>query len=391
MTSTRCHRNLFAISVNIAAMVDQPVPPAPVDQPFTAAISRKAMNEKFALVDLIQHHVKMSKRKGIVSNGPLLYQHFLMLVFKEWTTATKFNPTPSMKLRSFTDSNVKVASLAQDHPPSGAQVKAGRQIRDARRCGAPVYLGITLNLEESTIGYLWRDQTPEFINPKHPHLSGFPTHHEREKDGMVVIATAIYQNFQFLIFSRWTSAVASNPGQALKPRLFTDTSVKVGTLAQDHPLSDAQIKAGLTSQPRDERRCGAPVFLGITLSLDDHYIAYLWCDSNTEFINPKYIRFDPGMTRDEARQLAIDNYDQCEQQRIETYNTTKIINAARRRIVKWARAGSSNGFPTVDAEDRVDDLKPLVLASDFLIGNFEEYKKLVETIQERRSVLLEFS
>ncbi|KAF4455382.1 hypothetical protein FALBO_15622 [Fusarium albosuccineum] len=99
--------------------------------------SRKAMNEKFALMDLVQHHVKMSKRKGTISNGPLLYKHFLMLVFKEWTTGTRLNPTPSMKLRSFTDSNVKVATLAQDHPPSGARVKAGRQTRDARRCGAP--------------------------------------------------------------------------------------------------------------------------------------------------------------------------------------------------------------------------------------------------------------
>ncbi|KAF4441998.1 hypothetical protein FALBO_17309 [Fusarium albosuccineum] len=209
----------------------------------------------------------------------------------------------------------------------------------------------------------------------------------KQKEGMVVVATALYHNFQFLIFHGWTSAVASNPDQALKPRLFTDTSVKVGTLAQDHPLSDAQIKAGLTSQQRGECRCGAPVFIGITLNLDEDYVAYLWRDSKTEFINPRYIRFDPGVTREEARQLAIDNYDQCEQQRIETYNTSKLVNAARRRIVKWAQAGSPIGFPPVDTQDRVDNLTPCVLASDFLINNFEEYKKLVETIQERRSVL----
>ncbi|KAF5013860.1 hypothetical protein FDECE_161 [Fusarium decemcellulare] len=216
--------------------------------------SRKAMNEKFALMDLVQHHVKMSKRKGTISNGPLLYKHFLMLVFKEWTTGTRFNPNPSMKLRSFTDSNVK----------------AGRQIRDARRCGAPVYLGITLNLEESTIGYLWRDQTPEFINPK-------------------------------------------------------------------------------------------------------------------------YMRLDEGMTMASAPLAAINNYDLYKRDRVDTYNRNTIVGAARRRIVKWSVAGSAEGaaIPHIDPTDQIPSLKPLVLSYGLVEQPIRINQEVVDEVRKQGGLLEE--
>ncbi|CAJ0539765.1 Ff.00g072160.m01.CDS01 [Fusarium sp. VM40] len=59
----------------------------------------------------------------------------------------------------------------------------------------------------------------------------------------------------------------------MPPRKFSETHIKVGTLNQDHPLSDAQLKDGTRVQ-KQERSRGAPVFFGLALNYETGSI--LW-------------------------------------------------------------------------------------------------------------------
>lgn len=61
----------------------------------------------------------------------------------------------------------------------------------------------------------------------------------------------------------------------------------------------------------------------------------------------------------------IRNYDNKEIDRIQSHDQNLILAAARRRVVRFAQLGTT-GAPVVNAEDRVDHVEPLVLASDLV-------------------------
>ncbi|KAF5013861.1 hypothetical protein FDECE_162 [Fusarium decemcellulare] len=177
----------------------------------------------------------------------------------------------------------------------------------------------------------------------------------------------MYQQFFNAVFDGWGSTHKTNNPKELPARMFCDTSMEVGFLKIHHPLSQAQIRAGEVEQKRRARLASAPVYLGLTLNLEEECIAWLWRDSEERFINPKYIEYNPGMSKAKARIAVIENYDDAERTRIVSHNRSQVVSAARRRIVKWARDGSSVGTPTVDNKDYAKDVQPLVLASDFVL------------------------
>lgn len=133
---------------------------------------------------------------------------------------------------------------------------------------------------------------------------------------------------------------------------------------------------------------GAPVFLGVTLSLETETWGLLWRDANCQFINPRYVELQNNMTRMQARCLAVENYDANEADRIINWNKKVGVNAARRRIVRWTAAGSQPEM-IIHRDDLLgpDDIKSLVLASDYIEQERRGLEELSRMLLDRRNDL----
>ncbi|RSL61914.1 hypothetical protein CEP54_006019 [Fusarium duplospermum] len=97
------------------------------------------------------------------------------------------------------------------------------------------------------------------------------------------------------------------------------------------------------------RHAGQPVFLGLTLKLEEESYAWLWRDKARKFANPKY------------------TYDIWEENRIFTYNRAVVRTLARRSICKWAKHGSE-GERQFNNDGMLGPgvIQELILARDYL-------------------------
>ncbi|KAF5006483.1 hypothetical protein FDECE_7143 [Fusarium decemcellulare] len=100
-----------------------------------------------------------------------------------------------------------------------------------------------------------------------------------------------------------------NPLPVLADRKFAETSITVGTLKEDAPITPRKRKLGDTVQTNQTRVQGAPVKLS--------------------------------MTREQAIENAILHWDANERRRVTTHNGHVIVALARARIVDFAEAGSA--------------------------------------------------
>ncbi|KAL2690078.1 hypothetical protein Neosp_004146 [[Neocosmospora] mangrovei] len=119
--------------------------------------SQLKMNEKLLLADLLIQFTSMRKHlpQERVHSDAVLYNQFLREVFRNGSSVTKSNPKPIWRDPKFKETSIE----------SQAAMSA------ARAAGAPAMLGLTLNLEEGSYAFLWRDSNCKFINPKYVQLS----------------------------------------------------------------------------------------------------------------------------------------------------------------------------------------------------------------------------
>ncbi|KAM6523296.1 hypothetical protein FSOLCH5_003915 [Fusarium solani] len=215
-------------------------------------------------------------------------------------------------------------------------------------------------------------------------LAGYnDMHKDRPADGS---RSRLYREFFRLIFRDWTSEDGNGAPPEWRERSFHDRSLKVGALRENHPepnttrrrvnqpiYDDEPVPPPLITEtstiaPKSKYRViGQPIYLSLTLDLEQGWYSWFWGDLGRQFVNPKYITFSPGLDRDKARNHVISHYDRRKKARITAWNREVVIFLARRRIVKWARDGST-GFRYVEANDRLrpEVIQELVWAHEFI-------------------------
>ncbi|KAJ4202492.1 hypothetical protein NW767_005861 [Fusarium falciforme] len=193
--------------------------------------------------------------------------------------------------------------------------------------------------------------------------------------------TPSYQDFLGEIFASWSSDhKENNPPEIASPRL-EDTSVQAGVLRCDSPSGRYLGKGCLPGGPR---LAGAPVFLDFVLIpysdvLMNGLWGFLFRDGNGEPCSEYSVKLTDEF--DDAVDLQVSvmqKYDQDKRERVTMYNRELVVNAARRRICKWAIDGTET-TARVDEDDRVSkdeiDDKP-ILAFGCVREWFEDAEEL---------------
>ncbi|KAF4469718.1 hypothetical protein FALBO_3364 [Fusarium albosuccineum] len=184
------------------------------------------------------------------------------------------------------------------------------------------------------------------------------------RPGQQVITLQLCDDFLKSVFDNWTSENSCNPLPVLAQRKFTETSITVGTLKQDAPITPRKRKQGDTVQTNLARVQGAPVKLSVYLNLGEGTFGLLWRDRRSATINPGNVRFDEEMTRELAIEKAILHWDANESRRITTHNSHVIVALARSRIVDFAEAGTAR-LPFIREDFLINNrIVRLELASD---------------------------
>ncbi|KAJ4234574.1 hypothetical protein FSOLCH5_003923 [Fusarium solani] len=183
--------------------------------------------------------------------------------------------------------------------------------------------------------------------------------------------------------------ILGNGRPTLPPRKLPGTNAQVGVLLANHP--EPVDQAEKPTQQSAARLAGAPALLDVMLWPEFETVygegpweepiweetlwggdmssppswAFLWRDQEGHPLKQRFVRFADGVTKKDAMVQAIAEYDRNETARVNTYNRELIINAARRRICKWAKDGTE-APPRVDEEDRLaeSDFERLNLAID---------------------------
>lgn len=188
------------------------------------------------------------------------------------------------------------------------------------------------------------------------------------------------------IFRGWSSEDGSGSAPEWHERTFHDTNVMVGVLARDHPEpnttrrhvnqpeeSEAALAAPVVTETDDvptkskHRKAGRPIYLSLTLNMEQGWYRWLWRDQGRQRINTKYVTYNSGLDSAKACERVINHYDRREKARISAWNREVTTFLARRRIVEWVTDGSASGRH-VDANDRLGPgvIQKLVLASAFV-------------------------
>ncbi|EEU46743.1 uncharacterized protein NECHADRAFT_77438 [Fusarium vanettenii 77-13-4] len=160
----------------------------------------------------------------------------------------------------------------------------------------------------------------------------------------------------------------------------------VGVLARDHPEpnttrrhvnqpeeSEAALAAPVVTETDDvptkskHRKAGRPIYLSLTLNMEQGWYRWLWRDQGRQRINTKYVTYNSGLDSAKACERVINHFDRREKARISAWNREVTTFLARRRIVEWVTDGSASGRH-VDANDRLGPgvIQKLVLASAFV-------------------------
>ncbi|RSL47181.1 hypothetical protein CEP53_010040 [Fusarium sp. AF-6] len=93
------------------------------------------------------------------------------MIFKNWSSNEHSNPAPVWRDVRFTETSIQVGVLRDHHPePGSGGVIPQLPLPSARAAGAPAMLSLTLNLDEESYAFLWRDTNCKFINPKYVKL-----------------------------------------------------------------------------------------------------------------------------------------------------------------------------------------------------------------------------
>ncbi|KAL4722758.1 hypothetical protein ACLX1H_009996 [Fusarium chlamydosporum] len=191
--------------------------------------------------------------------------------------------------------------------------------------------------------------------------------------GIFCSTSETYQCFYEAIFRRsWDSKSKSKSKNksksaspvVLRPPRSSDTCLEIGYCEKDAPSSQSD-------EGRRESKAlkqTIPVFL--TLNLETGEIDWRYHDKDGKRFEAHDVTLHHGLSIEQAKKNVLDHQDKKERKRICDHNVDQIVHAARRRIIKWAEAGSDAQLG-VDNEDRVS-LVVLELPSERFIACCEE-------------------
>ncbi|KAJ4152553.1 hypothetical protein NW754_004348 [Fusarium falciforme] len=215
------------------------------------------------------------------------------------------------------------------------------------------------------------------------------------QDSYVSFSPEFYKEFFGEIFKYWVSSHRVNNRPILQEQTPEQTYIVIdASWAESKPQATTDSPCDRAPMPRTKvsrkRRICESISLTMEFNAAEETFTWTWEDDDDEIMKSSRLQrwLPQGVTKNNAILMAIENYDSFERKRITSYNREQIINAARRRIHKWARAGSSHG----DAIDSSDKLGPgcilsLVLASDVYLRTARDAAEIAAEIKKRRSMV----
>ncbi|KAF4944559.1 hypothetical protein FGADI_12615 [Fusarium gaditjirri] len=180
----------------------------------------------------------------------------------------------------------------------------------------------------------------------------------QRKGDVYLPADDTYRLFWSTLFKNWNSKMPVSENHSLPARGKSDIRIQVGYYSTDAP----------STQPANGRRSskarkGNAVPIYLSLDLDAEGINWLYKDKNGHRVHRSQVKLLVGLSDTQAKHNVLTHYDTYEKNRVCGYNLQLIIDAARRRVQKWAIAGA--GAPILlGIECRAPSLLRLVLASE---------------------------
>ncbi|EEU46739.1 uncharacterized protein NECHADRAFT_77433 [Fusarium vanettenii 77-13-4] len=199
------------------------------------------------------------------------------------------------------------------------------------------------------------------------------------------LSPEFYKEFFDEIFKYWVSSHRVNIRPVLQPKTEEQTRIQI-----DDSWAESEPQATTGPKIVRKRKLFEAIFL--TMQFNSVEETFTWTWQNNERKDAPFSaikRYLPrGVTKNDVILMAIENYDSFERKRITSYNRDLIINAARRRIHKWARAGSSHD-DTIDSADEIGErsILSLVLASDVYLKTTRDALEIAAEIEKRRSMI----
>lgn len=203
-----------------------------------------------------------------------------------------------------------------------------------------------------------------------------------------------YKEFFGEIFKYWVSSHRVNNRPILQGRTPEQTCIVIdASWADSKPQTTTESPSDRGYRPRKvsrKRKICESISLTMKFNAAEETFMWTWEGDNDEVMKSTGLQpwLPQGVTKNNAILMAIENYDSFERKRITSFNREQIINAARRRIHKWARAGSSHD-DTIDFSDKLGpgSILPLVLASDVYLKTARDAAEIAAEIKKRRSMV----
>ncbi|CAG7563674.1 unnamed protein product, partial [Fusarium equiseti] len=124
------------------------------------------------------------------------FRSILEYSFDGWDTTHDVGLPPALAERKFNESRILAGTLSQDHPLPAGRSRSGQQVPVARRMGQPVYFGISLQYEDGTVDWAWRDRNNAGVSPRYVILANGKTPRSIRADILVRFDTMEYDRIR---------------------------------------------------------------------------------------------------------------------------------------------------------------------------------------------------
>ncbi|SCO83850.1 uncharacterized protein FRV6_07977 [Fusarium oxysporum] len=182
------------------------------------------------------------------------------------------------------------------------------------------------------------------------------------------------------VFYLWISDDYMVAMPTLQEKKIQETSVPVAYFIENLPVTPSKRKRGQTFQTNPRRMARAPAYMSVKFeagALGNDFKLY-WKDEGGLAVSSEFVRFKEGVTKAQAVEAAIVNWDKCERARVEKFNTELIIALARMRFVRFAREGTARP-PYSPQELRVNNR---TIKCNLISDEFEEHYNIMKAVHE---------
>lgn len=180
------------------------------------------------------------------------------------------------------------------------------------------------------------------------------------------------------VFYLWNSDDDIVVMPTLHEKKIQETSVPVGYFVENLPITPSKRKRGQTFQTNPHRMAQAAAYMSAKFESNSEGKDFklCWKDKGGLTVGAEFVRFKEGVTKAQAIESTIVNWDKCERARVEKYNTELIIALARMRIVRFAREGTALP-PYIPQELRVNNR---TIKCNLISDEFEEHYNIIKAV-----------